>query len=308
MRVTERIRFNRAQFIVVQAVWLSWHLAAAAETESDSAMPLLDYAQEQPLPTQPFGEAIGKRLARVQTEMDRHPPPPDSECGRTLGAIRFAQLYEDLGSARSGLGDYDGAIEAYDKALACTPRAPEIYSELASELIHVGRLAEARAAAEHGLAIDGEVSSLDSTLAQIDFIEEHWADAVARLRTVAITEPDDERATYWQCFLWLAQRRAGTRVPELVSRTEYDQWPRQILDTLNGTLTEAYLLSVIRKQAGERRRREILAEALYYIGQMRLANGETDTARRYFAATVNLKVLYFIEHHLALAEITKMRR
>ena len=43
------------------------------------------------------------------------------------------------------------------------------------------------------------------------------------------------------------------------------------------------------------------------MGQLRLAKGEADTARRYFAATVNLKVLYFIEHHMALAEIAKMQ-
>jgi uncharacterized protein HemY len=171
----------------------------------------------------------------------------------------------------------------------------------------VGRFAEARTAAEQGVALHREDPSLDSVLSQLDFIQEHWADAVARLRTVAITEPDDERATYWQCFLWLAQRRAGTRQPELVSRTEYEQWPADILDMLKGTISEAQLLAVIRKQDDERRRREILAEALYYIGQLRLANGATDTARRYFAATVNLKVLYFIEHHMALAEITKMR-
>ncbi|HEV7715414.1 MAG TPA: hypothetical protein VGO53_07450, partial [Steroidobacteraceae bacterium] len=135
-----------------------------------------------------------------------------------------------------------------------------------------------------------------------------WADAVARLRTVATTEPDDERATYWQCFLWLAQRRAGTRQPELATRTAgYDGWPTPILDALKGSVTEADVLAEVRKQPDERRRREILAEALYYMGQLRLANGDATTARRYFAATVNLKVLYFIEHHMALAEITKMR-
>ena len=282
--------------------------SATDETEAPSATPLLDYALEQTLPTLQYGEALTKRLASVTAEMQRHPPPEGNECVHTLGASRFAQQYDDLGSARSGLGDDTGAIEAYEKALACTPRAPAIYAELASELLHVGRLADARRAAERGTALDRDSAALDSVLSQIDFVQERWADAVARLRTVATTEPDDERATYWQCFLWLAQRRAGTRQPELATRNAgYDGWPTPILDALKGSVTEADVLAEVRKQPDERRRREILAEALYYLGQLRLANGDATTARRYFAATVNLKVLYFIEHHMALAEITKMR-
>jgi lipoprotein NlpI len=92
-----------------------------------------------------------------------------------------------------------------------------------------------------------------------------------------------------------------------VERTEYEEWPAPVLGVLKGTTTEAEVLEKVREQKNEQRRRELLVEALYYIGQLRLANGETETARRYFAATVNLKVLYFIEHHLALAEIVKMR-
>jgi lipoprotein NlpI len=71
--------------------------------------------------------------------------------------------------------------------------------------------------------------------------------------------------------------------------------------------TEAAVLNAVKDEKNERRRREVLVEALYYVGQLRLANGETDTARRYFAAAVNLKVLYFIEHQMALAELNKMR-
>jgi lipoprotein NlpI len=239
--------------------------------------------------------------------MARHPPPADSECAHTLGASRFARQYDDLGAAQSNAGDFTAAIASFEKALACTPRAPNLYAQLASELLHAGRLAEARSTAQRGAAIDASNSALDNILMQLDFIDERWADTVARLRAMIATQDDDERATYYQCFLWLAQRRAGVTQPELVERTEYEEWPAPVLGVLKGTTTEAEVLEKVREQKNEQRRRELLVEALYYIGQLRLANGETETARRYFAATVNLKVLYFIEHHLALAEIVKMR-
>ncbi len=289
------------------ALFLIPLLAHAGESSGNSATPLLDFAKEQPLPQQPFAEDANKRLATVQAQIASHPPPPDAECAHTLGAIRFARLYEDLASAQTTRGDSKGAIEAYGKALACTPRVAYLYANLASEQLHIGHLAEARTTAQRGVAIDGGDRTLDSVLSQIDFVEEHWAEAVGRLRAMATVEPDDERAQYWLMFLWLAQRRAGTREPELVTRAEYDLWPTPILETLQSRLSEARLLDLIRKEEDDHRRREMLAEALYYVGQMRLANGDADTARRYFAATVSLKVTYFIEHHLALAEIGKAR-
>ncbi len=290
--------------------FLAFASAPAVADDADyskSDTPLFDYAMAQPSATQPFNEPLRQQIAAVQADISRHPPPTDSECAHTLGASRFARQYDDLGSALSSSGDYDGAVTAFEKALACAPRAPNLHAELASELLHVGRLEEARATARRGLAIDRDNPALDSVLMQLDFIDEHWADVVARLRAMIATQTDDERAAYYQCFLWLAQRRAGVRHPELVARTEYDEWPAPVLARLKGTLTEAQVLEKVREQKNEQRRREVLVEALYYIGQLRLANGEAETARRYFAAAVNLKVLYFIEHHMALAEIAKIR-
>ncbi|HVY80676.1 MAG TPA: hypothetical protein VG994_06820 [Steroidobacteraceae bacterium] len=284
--------------------------AKAADDDAGSDTPLFDYAIEQPTHTQPFNEFVRKQIAAIEGEMARHPPPPDEDCARTLGASRFARQYSDLGIARANAGEYDAAVATLQKAVACAPRVPEYYGQLAAELMHVGRLAEARAAVQRGLAL-GErpeaEDALESLLMQLDFIDERWADTVARLRAMIATESDDERAAYYQCFLWLAQRRAGVRQPELAKRAEYGQWPAILLRALKGTATEAQVLNEVKAQKKEQRRREVLVEALYYVGQLRLANGERETARRYFAAAVNLKVPYFIEHDMALAEIAKMR-
>ena len=284
--------------------------AIANEPDAASATPLFDYATAQPTFTQPFNELVRKQIASIEAELARHPPPPDEDCARTLGAIRFARQYADLGVAQSNAGEYEDAIAAFQKAVACSPRASEYYGDLAADLMHVGRLADARAALQRGLALveyPGGGSALESMLMQLDFIDERWADTVARLRAMIATESDEERAEYYQCFLWLAQRRAGVRQPELVKQSEFDGWPAPLLQMLKGDATEAQVLEHVKDQRNEQRRREVLVEALYYVGQLRLANGETETARCYFAAAVNLKVLYFIEHHMALAEITKMR-
>jgi tetratricopeptide (TPR) repeat protein len=284
--------------------------AIATEPEAASDTPLFDYAVAQPTYTQPFNEFVRKQIASIEAEMARHPPPPDEDCAHTLGASRFARQYSDLGVARSNAGEYEEAIATLQKAVACAPRVSAYHGQLAAELMHVGRLADARAASQRGLALvenPSATGALDSMLMQLDFIDERWADTVARLRAMIATESDDERAAYYQCFLWLAQRRAGVRQPELVKRAAYEEWPATLLRMLEGKATEADVLDEVKDQKNEQRRREVLVEALYYVGQLRLANGEPETARHYFAAAVNLKVLYFIEHHMALAELTKMR-
>lgn len=293
---------------IVVAFVPSSSLAAEETATPAGGTPLFDYASSLPMVSRPFDQALRKQIATFEAEMARHPPPADAECAHTLGSSRFARMYDDLGTAQANAGDYAAAIVAFEKALACTPRATNIHAQLASELLHANRLADARATAVRGLAIDAENPALDSVLMQLDFIDERWADTVGRLRPMIVTQADDERATYYLCFLWLAQRRAGDKEPDLTSRNvQFEDWPAPILATLRGQQSEAELLEIVLEEQNELRRREILAEALYYIGQSRLANGERETARRYFAAVVNLKVLYFIEHHMALAEILKMQ-
>lgn len=294
------MRYARA--LAFTALTVATSVAAA-----EDATPLFDYAIQQPSANPPYVDALRKQVDTLESEIARHPPPAVGECAHTLGASRFAQQYEDLGVVRSNQGNYTAAIESFEKAIDCTPRAPNLYAQLAAELLHAGRRAEARAAAERGAAIDRNNAALDSILMQLDLIDERWAEVVSRLRAMIANEPDAERAAYYQCFLWLAQRRAGVREPVLASGREYEKWPAAILDALQGARTEAEVVDEVRSEGNEQRRREMLVEALYYVGQQRLATGQREVARRYFAAAVNLKVLYFIEHHLALAELMKMR-
>lgn len=279
-------------------------LMVAAGASAASPTPLLDYALSQSfdIPTRDF--VYGQHVTSLQYELE-HNPPPATDCASTLGAKRFAAMYGDLGSARSNLADYEGAVEAFEKALSCTPRAAHLYGELASELIHLSRYVEARAIAEQGLVVDEGDDSFDRILGQLDYIEERWADAIEHLRKAVATTDDD--AVYWQCLLWLAQRRAGTQRPQLaIVREGAEHWPQLILDALTDGGTEAELVKNIEDEHEAARRREILAEALFYMGERRLADAEIDAARRYLAATVDLKVHYFVEHHLALAELAKL--
>jgi lipoprotein NlpI len=247
-----------------------------------------------------------QRLSRVTFALSKD-PPPESNCAQTLGAKRFATLLDDLGGAYSNLGDDAKAADAYAKAIGCNPRATFLHAELAASLLNLGRYDEARIEVQRELTTSRPDFAIHSLSVQLDFIAERWPEVIATSRLAVAEAPDDEQAIYWQCFLWLAQKRMGLPEPALARRHTADSWPRPVLESLQGEISETDLVAAVKSEPDGQRQREILTEALFYTGEQRLAAHQPDEAKRYFTATVKLNVQYFIEHHLAEAELDKLR-
>lgn len=299
--------------IVILAYFALLPFASADDAKSDH--PLLEMARHRAmkrgeLPRTAPGVS-GVREAEHQLEQAH--VPPDNECAGSLGAVRYAGLLAQVAGARSGDGDFLGAAAAYRSAHACRPHDPDILAALAGALFDARDYAGARAAINESLAIDARSISTNRLAGNIDFVAERWPDAIARFRYVASGDGDRTMAAYGQLMFWLAQARAGVVKPESVVRTAATGWPQPLLLYMHGEYAESELLAPI--DAGDDRDNsqpntstdERLCEALYYVGEAYWARGKPDVARDYFAALVNLKVLYFLEHGLALAEIAKLR-
>jgi lipoprotein NlpI len=289
---------------------LAWPVAGQAE----NAHPLLEFARErQPKVTGPRVAPLSSGVRESQHALEQARVPPAAECAASVGAARFAELHADLAAALSGAGDFARAAEAYRNSLACRPRSAELQAALAGVLFDARDYAGARAAIETALALDGRSVSSNRLAGNLDFVEQRWANAVARFRYVAASDLDRQQASYGQLMFWLAQARAGVAHPEYVERTPAEGWPQPLLLYLRGEYTEAELLKPIK--AGDDADNsqpntstdERLCEALYYVGEAYWARGEPKVALDYFTAVVNLRVIYFLEHGLALAEIAKLR-
>lgn len=280
-----------------------------ASNPTADATPLLTYASTHhylPVLQPTTAAALQKQIDRINFDLSKDPPPA-AGCAQTLGAKRFATLYDDLAQAYSNMAEHVKAVDAYAKAIDCNPRADFLHAELAASLLDLGRYADARVETQRQLHLGRANFTLYTLLTQLDFIDEHWQDAIANARVAATMAPNDEQATYWQCFLWLAQLQAGTKEPTLAKRRIAESWPAPILESLQGKITEGELAEAVSEEHDQTRQRDILSEALFYTGQLRLASNRKDEAVKYFTATVNLKVLYFIEHQLATAELRKLR-
>jgi lipoprotein NlpI len=301
------------RFIVV--LICCWPLACAiqAAEREPGAHPLLDLARELEKTREPVlatGYAAPE-LKHAEHALRQANAPPDEECARSLGASTFAHLHMEVGMARESNGDFPGAAQAYRRALACTPRNVQLLASLADTLFDARDLPGARAAIRDALEIDPRSVYVTRIAANLDYIDERWADAVSRFRYVAASEPNRNRAAYAQLMYWLAQERAGIAKPDLVARRLPEEWPRPLILYLQGEYTEAELVNPIREEDDEYTMTSVderLCEALYYVGEAHWARGRPDLARDYFAAMVNLRVLHFIEHGLALAEIAKLAK
>lgn len=292
--------------------------ALATPANEPDSTPLLRYAMEQQFEALP--DTTESRAALVAAEHAlRQIETPRQGCARTLGAARFAGLWNALGEARANRADHAGAADAFRRAAECLPRSVSILSALATELKWMGDLPQARQLLVRALTIDPRNATVRQQLGQIDFLEQRWADAIANYRYAATHDDERHDAAYSEIMFHLAQRRAGVAKPEVLHRpkklrTDDDgeddeeelEWPTPILETLRGVRSEQSLLEQAQDDSGYPSAQERLCEALYYIGQERLARGETDVARRYLAAVVNTRVLYFIEHNLALSELRRI--
>ena len=279
-------------------------------TTSVDPAPLLTYAASQHYASlhSPDAEySLKKRLDQAEFRLSKE-PPPEANCAQTLGAKRFAFLLDDLGGLYSNMGDDTKAAEAYSKAIACSPRAEFLHAQLAAALLGMGHYGEARLETQRQLTLGRANFAVYTLLTQLDFIQDRWQDAITHARLAATEAPDDEQAAYWQCFLWLAQKRMGIQEPVLINHSPPAAWPAPILESLRGKINEADLTDAVKGEHDEHRQHEILTEALFYTGEKRMAENKTAEAAKYFTAATNLQVTYFIEHHLATAELNKLRR
>lgn len=308
---------------------------ASATSQPGSLESLADAIDATALPAADYRRA---RLRSAEAGLQRADAPQDG-CGEALGAARFAALHTELARARAALGERQGALSAWRAAAACAPRDPQPRREIATALMALGRLDEARAELGRAATLArGSAAGLDEARTRLDFAAGRWADAARGAAAIAARleregrraqpqaagdapVPDGDEAAgalpasraaagFWRLLERLAQRRGALPAapsPPLDPGADGAPWPAPLWRHLDSRLDERGLVAAIAADPDPRRRREMACEALYYTAQQALAEGREAEGRRRLARVVNLKIVEFIEHDLALAELARRR-
>jgi len=253
------------------------------------------------------------------------------------GGSGFRQAVVALQACLALVGDRRGAVEARRRAIDCEPRNPRHHVALGSLLLTFGDLDAAHAEAERAATLAPREPGLEELQARLAFVAGRWPDAVARAQriatrlegatpagaTAASGDEDDEPvdspsagdsgsevAAFWRLLALLAQRRGGLPWQDLPGPDPAleERWPMPLWRHASGAPDEGAVVAAIEVDPEPRQRREMACEALYYTAQLAFANGRPDEGRRRLARVVNLKVFYYVEHDMALAELARLRR
>ena len=135
----------------------------------------------------------------------------------------------------------------------------------------------------------------------------------SRFRYVSASDPDRVQAGYGQLMFWLAQTRAGVAKPRVRGSARRVKAGRSRCCCTCAANTPKRSSST-RSEEGdddatpaEHQHRRAAVRSAVLRGRGLLGARRAEVARDYFAALVNSRCIYFLEHGLALAEIAKLR-
>jgi lipoprotein NlpI len=196
------------------------------------------------------------------------------------------------------------ALEDLEAALKLQPKVLDWQVDRASALAKLGRLSEAEAVFA---ALKQQVPGNDylrSALAVFRFAEGRFAEAEALFRAV---KPDDGNQPYETIFAYLAGLRRGA--PDVIwlrqHRASGAGWPVPIQRFLLGEIDRATLLQAAR-DTFDLRTTEQQCEGYFTLGEVALAAGDKETARREFENCVQSGIVGFIEYGLAKRELERL--
>jgi len=200
----------------------------------------------------------------------------------------FADILRTLGMAYSRLGLHRLSLRYYELALANDGGSAQSHADVAIEQLALGRDEASLASLARALELDKRSADIEQQAAGIYLLTDHAQDAVRHAEACLRLDPPPRRAQYCAIGLALAKLR-GASDSLLLPLIEPNAWPGPLLLFARGEIDEATLARMIALAQDPADRRERLAEALYYAGEVALARGQPERALRYFRTNQTMK-------------------
>lgn len=212
----------------------------------------------------------------------------------------YAGALREIALGYSALGNNILATYYFSMVAQIAPEDPMAIYDLAVELSAIGQDEDAGALFMTALKYNPQNSYLLRALGHYYWVTGDTDRAIERfLEAISAAQDTDDKA-YGAIALQIAEQRSMSPVKFGAKiNVEHTGWPMPILGFLRGEIDVNQLVSAI-TDGDERTARTRLCEALYYVGEVRLAQGNKEQAKSYFRSAVNTRVPSYRENGLAL--------
>lgn len=219
----------------------------------------------------------------------------------------YLGAYNNRGMAKSKQGNFDGAIADFSQAIKMKPSFTDAYFNRGTAELLQGNFDAA--IADCGKAIelkpDHQAAYFHRALAK-DCQTNFEGASMDYAKALELKGASDDAASYVLLHSALLGRRMGHGNDEGLKAAAgwTNEWTKALAMYLNDQMAEADLLKLADAAGGDEKTRQ-QNEALYFVGVLRLVAGDKAAARDDFQKCVNASGPASLEHRLAQTELDR---
>jgi len=223
------------------------------------------------------------------------------------------------GSTKGINGDLDGAIVDYNRVIALDPKDARGYNGRGNVERLKGDLDNALVDYNTAIELNPKNLGIYHNRGLVHYEKRDWNSALTDFRKASTMKLTDSKSTAGQDYLhiciWLARARLGERDAATSELKEYlltrtigkpGDWPSTIARFLTGDISESDFLKAA-DSGDEKHLRDQKCEAYFYVGTVKLIDGDKSAATDYFTKCLETGSKKNYEYQSAAVELEALK-
>ncbi|MCK4796405.1 MAG: tetratricopeptide repeat protein [Spirochaetes bacterium] len=224
----------------------------------------------------------------------------------------YTYAYYNRGSAWENKGEYDKAIKDYNKAIELDPNYTYAYHNRGIAWGKKGEYDKAIKDYNKAIELDPNYTSAYNSRGRAWYYKGKYDKAIKDFIKTEELDPNYPFAYFSELivsFKISSQNYKSTlkKLNEKKDSFKSNEWSYTIANYLTGSISLKEFFAEVEEGETEKEKKERLCEACCYAGYSFLFTGEKGKAKKYFEKCVKTKTYNFIEYTLAKFELSQMK-